>query len=116
MTRKTSEQPIDQRLERLLEIEHRLEETIRVAEAEAAARVASARADVDAARQREATALEVATLEQERADLETHAAALERIAADSAAAQKTLTAIPDAVIERLAREAIARAIGLEERR
>lgn len=115
MTRKTPEQPIDQRLERLLQIEHRLEEKIRAAEAEAVARVESARAEVDAARQREAAALEVATLEQERADLEAHAATLERIAAESAAAKKTLTSISDVVVERLAREAIARAISLEER-
>ena len=97
--------PIDETLARLLDVERRLEARVRAAEELARARVAAARAagedlpgrdaELDAARAEE---------EEERAR---HGAALEGIAAETAERVAHLSAVPESVVERLARGVVA---------
>lgn len=104
---------LDERLGVLLDVEQRLARQVAEAEGEARRRVAEARADgervAEAARQREA---EQAALD-ERAVRQAHASALDTLAAEHQRTLTRLRAVTDGAIERLARQALARAVGGE---
>jgi len=103
---------LDERLGELLGVERRLEAQVRQAKAEAAQRVADARADGERARaeaRRHEAERAKAEAEEDRA---AHAAALERLEAEHRAVMAWLAGVPDALVERLARRALARAAGL----
>ena len=103
---------VDDGLERLLEVELRLDARVRVAEEEAramvdAARVAAQRIDGE---QREEA--EAAAGAEERADLERHAIELATVVREGAARVAALAAVPDAEVSRLAAAALALVTGV----
>jgi hypothetical protein len=111
MTHKPPAPRIDERLERLLEVERQIERRIRAAEAAGRERVARAREVFERSDGHRAAALEKQAKEQERADLEAHAATLANIAAEADVRTRALDAVPDETVDRLARRALAIAIG-----
>lgn len=103
----------DDRLERLLEVERRLEARVHAAEAEARASVEAARAaaqEVDGADQAD---VEAAALAAERVDLERHTVEVARIVDEGAARVTALRAVSDADVLRLATKALAIVAGTE---
>ena len=98
----------DEKLERLLDVERRLEQRVRDAEREARERVDEARAASDKAAADGRAQLEATAREEERADLERHAREVERIDASSVARVRALAELSDAYVDRLARGALAR--------
>jgi hypothetical protein len=110
MARTAHAPPGDARLESLLELERRLQERVLVARREAADLVAKERekarrldADAHAAR-------EVEAQREHEQDLAAHAKELRRITDDTQAQVDRLVSVPEAVVERLARETYRRVI------
>ena len=103
----------DDRLERLLEVERRLEARVHAAEAEARASVEAARAAAQTVDGADQADVEAAALAAERADLERHAGELARIVDEGGARVTALRAVSDAEILRLATKALAIVAGTE---
>lgn len=103
----------DDRLERLLEVERRLEARVRAAEDEARTSVEAARAAAEHVDGADRADVEAAALAAERADLERHAEELARIVEAGAARVAALRAVSDADVLRLAVRALAIVAGTE---
>jgi hypothetical protein len=97
----------DERLSRLLDVEHRIEARIRQAEAVAQARVAAAREASRRAGHERSADFDAAARAEAAADLERHAAALRAIQQESAASTERLASVTGDALERLARRAVA---------
>ena len=106
----------DERLDRLLEAEQRVEERVRLAREEARARVEAVRARVRTSDEAERAAAQKAACEDERADLERHAAELARIEREGEERACAIASAGDARIEELARKVLARVLAREEGR
>lgn len=99
--------PLDERLARLLEVERRIEARLREAEEGARRRVDEARAASGRAAEQAQSEIDAAARDEEQADLERHAAELLRVETESAARVRALSALPEAVVEGLARDVVA---------
>jgi hypothetical protein len=103
---------VDDGLERLLDVEERLEARVRAADVEARASVEAARAEVQSTDGKQREEEEAMARAEERADLERHAAELASIVREGAACVTGLRAVPDAEVLRLAHEALALVAGV----
>lgn len=111
MSRSGPEGGVDDRLKHLLALEARLQERVRAAEAEAAARVTRAREAGEQVRV-EAEAAEARRAEEEAAaDRAAHEEALRAIRSRSVATIEALSSIPDSRIDELARTVVDCALG-----
>lgn len=101
---------IDDRLRQLLDVEQRLQDLVRAAEEQAAARVALARADARRARSAAEGQQAGDAGAHAEADRAAHDQALVAFAANAQAGIQSLSSIPDDRIDALARLALDRAI------
>jgi hypothetical protein len=98
---------VDASLARLFDFERGIEDRLRDAEREAARRIEEARASSKQSTSDMRAALDVALREAEKADLDRHSEALNRIEADRQSRAVALSALDEADIDRLARDALA---------
>lgn len=111
MTHKHPTPRIDERLERLLEVERHIERRIQAAEGAARERAARAREAAARVDEERSAHLEREAARQEREELERHADELSRIAGEARARVAALEAVTEETVDALARRALARAIG-----
>lgn len=97
---------VDATLGRLFDVERQIEDRLREAEREAAHRIEDARASSEQSVAESRSVLEAALREAEKEDLDRHAEALRRIERERQARLRALSSVPDAEVERLAREAL----------
>jgi len=110
MTHVPADEPLDERLGQLLDVEQRLQRQVEAARLEAERRVADARAAADRRQAEAQDALSRADDEQARQDHEEHARALAAIETAHRAALSSITAVPDEHIDALARLAVRRVL------
>ena len=110
MTSTPTAQPIDERLGQLLDVERRLEASLREAEREAAASVEAARARAGHQAQAQSAALEDLARAEEEVELTAHRAVLEELRVAAQARCRALAAVDGARVEQLAHEALLFAI------
>lgn len=103
---------VDDGLERLLEVEQRLDARVRAAEAEGRATVEAARVQAESIDGKQREEAEAAARAEEAADLERHAVELASVVREGAACVAALHAVPDEEVLRLARKALARVAGV----
>jgi vacuolar-type H+-ATPase subunit H len=106
MTHVPADEPLDERLGQLLDVERRLQQQVEAARLDADRRVADARARSERRRAAAHEAVSRADEEQARLDLEAHRQALAAIDAAHRVALDAITAVSDADIDRLARRAL----------
>ena len=111
MNQKPAVEQIDERLTTLLQIEQRLEAQLKQAEFDGRAQVAAARVALDRARADGLLAVEALAAEELRVDTAAHEASLGVIEVERRAALEALSTPTAQHLERLARKALARAIG-----
>jgi vacuolar-type H+-ATPase subunit H len=114
MTHVPADEPLDERLGQLLEVEQRLQRQVDAARLEADRRVAEARAESERRKATTHEALARADEEQAGLDRDAHTQALAAIDAAHRATVTSITSVPDADIDALARRAVARAVGAGE--
>jgi len=107
MTHRPESTPTDETLARLLQVERALELRVQEAEKAAEAQIAAAREAARRADSDRGADVEAAARSEEEADLEHQAEQLRRIAADGNARVGRLSAVPESVVDRLARRAVA---------
>jgi hypothetical protein len=105
---------VDEKLARLLEVERGLEARVREAEEAAAARVAAARKDALGVEGDRETDVEATARAEAAADVERNGVERRRIEEEGAARVALLAAVPGAVVDRLARRAVAAVLAREE--
>lgn len=111
MAKQPTEHRMDERLVVLLEVEQKLEVRVQQREAAARQKLEAARAALLAVQEGKNLDLEEAAEAEARADQTAHATALAVIAAEHRAVLATFEQVTDEVVERLARRALARAVG-----
>jgi hypothetical protein len=104
----------DERLAHLLDVERRLEARVREAEAAARARVVAAQEAARRAGVERSAGFDSAARLEEEADLDRHAAALREIAQESAARVARLSAVTGDALERLAMQAVAVVLSVDD--
>jgi hypothetical protein len=98
---------IDEKLARLLEVERGLEARVRETEVAAAARVAEAREAARGVERDRETDVEATARAEADVDIERGATERRRIAEEGAARVALLSTVPESVLDRLARRAVA---------
>jgi len=111
MTHPSEGTRVDERLERLLQVERDLEARVRSADEAALAEVAAAREAAQRAERERGGSLEAAERADEEADLEQHAVKLRQITEESAARVARLAGTSESVVDELARRAVATVLG-----
>jgi hypothetical protein len=110
MTRRPHEEPTDERLRQLLQVEVRLQAVVQGARENAARRVTAERDRHQRRLAEAADAVARTDAAQARADHMAHLEALAAIDAANLAALAAITGLSDARIDELARRALARAV------
>jgi vacuolar-type H+-ATPase subunit H len=114
MTHVPADEPLDERLGQLLDVEQRLQRQVEAARLEADRRVGDARAECERRKAAAHEGLSRADEEQARLDLDAHGQALSAIDALHRATLSNINSVSDADIDALARRAVERVVGLEE--
>jgi len=113
MTHVPADEPLDARLGQLLEVEQRLQRQVDAARLEADRRVADARAESERRKAATHEALARADEEQAALDRDAHTQAIAAIDAAHRATLTSISAVPDADIDALARRAVSRVLSTE---
>lgn len=111
MAEQRAEQPMDERLTALMEVERSLEARVQAREAAAKRRVDRARAALVAAQSERPPGLEEALAEEARADQAAHAVALEVLAASRKEALARYEGVTEQELDALAQHALRRVLG-----
>lgn len=108
--RTTAQQPLDERLGELLAVERRLDALVEQAKADAQRWLDDARRDGERARQLAQQREQEQARREEAEDVAAFEQALAQLEAQHAQTMAWLAAVPEALVERLARVAVASAV------